>query len=238
MELSQAKWTKELGKEFLKYLEEFKRNPEKQQWEQNIINTKYKCLAILSKDIKDITRKIAKGNFLSFLDLQLYNNFPVITIMGNLICKIKDFDIMKHYLDLYSNKVDNWANCDQLKFKITDSNKQDFLNLVDEYILSPLPFRRRIAIIILFQFIDSNINKIFTIADSLCNETEYYVNMAMSWLLCECFIKQKQQTISYLEEHKLNGFTINKMISKCCDSYRVSKEDKEFLRRFKKNSKQ
>ena len=234
MELSQAKWTKELGKEFLKYLEEFKRNPEKQKWEQNIINTKYKCLAILSKDIKDITRKIAKGNFLSFLDLQLYNNFPVITIMGNLICKIKDFDIMKHYLDLYSNKVDNWANCDQLKFKITDSNKQDFLNLVDEYILSPLPFRRRIAIIILFQFIDSNINKIFTIADSLFNETEYYVNMAMSWLLCECFIKQKQQTISYLEEHKLNGFTINKMISKCCDSYRISKEDKEFLKQFKK----
>jgi 3-methyladenine DNA glycosylase AlkD len=238
MELSQAKWTKELGKEFLKYLEEFKRNPEKQKWEQNIINTKYKCLAILSKDIKDITRKIAKGNFLSFLDLQLYNNFPVITIMGNLICKIKNFDIMKHYLDLYSNKVDNWANCDQLKFKITDSNKQDFLNLVDEYILSPLPFRRRIAIIILFQFIDSNINKIFTIADSLFNETEYYVNMAMSWLLCECFIKQKQQTISYLEEHKLNGFTINKMISKCCDSYRISEEDKEFLRQFKKNSKQ
>ena len=234
MELSQAKWTKELGKEFLKYLEGFKRNPEKQKWEQNIINTKYKCLAILSKDIKDITRKISKGNFLSFLDLQLYNNFPVITIMGNLICKIKDFDIMKHYLDLYSNKVDNWANCDQLKFKITDSNKQDFLNLVDEYIKSPLPFRRRIAIIILFQFIDSNINKIFTIADSLFNETEYYVNMAMSWLLCECFIKQKQQTISYLEEHKLNDFTINKMISKCCDSYRISKEDKEFLRQFKK----
>ena len=234
MELSQAKWTKELGKEFLKYLEEFKRNPEKQQWEQNIVNTKYKCLAILSKDIKDITRKIAKGNFLSFLDLQLHNNFPAITIMGNLICKIQDFKTMKYYLDLYSAKVDNWANCDQLKFKITDSNKQDFLNLVDEYIKSPLPFRRRIAIIIVFQFIDSNINKIFTIADSLFNETEYYVNMAMAWLLCECFIKQKQQTISYLAEHKLNGFTINKMISKCCDSYRISKEDKEFLRQFKK----
>ena len=119
MELSQAKWTKELGKEFLKYLEEFKRNPKKQQWEQNIVNTKYKCLAILSKDIQSITKEIAKGNFISFLDLQLYNNFPAITVIGNLICKIQDFKIMKHYLDMYSEKVDNWANCDQLKFKIT-----------------------------------------------------------------------------------------------------------------------
>ena len=76
---------------------------------------------------------------------------------------------------------------------------------------------------------------IFNEADNLFNETEYYVNMAMAWLLCECFIKQKAKTISYLQNHKLNKFTINKMISKCCDSYRVSKEDKEYLKQFRTN---
>ena len=234
MELSQAKWTKELGKEFLKYLEEFKRNPEKQKWEQNIVNTQYNCLAILSKDIQTITKEIAKGNFISFLDLQLYHNFPAITVMGNLICKIQDFKTMKYYLDLYSAKVDNWANCDQLKFKITKDNSKQYLNLVDEYIKSPLPFRRRIAIIILFKFIDDiNIKKIFEIANSLFDEKEYYVNMAVAWLLCECFIKQREKTLHYLQQHNLNTFTINKMISKCCDSYRISKEDKTKLKEFK-----
>lgn len=235
MNLIQEQWTSELGKEFIKHLEKFKRTPDKQKWEQNIINTKYKCLAILSQDIKNISKEIAKGNYISFIDLQLYNNFPAITIMGNLICKIKNFNELKRYLDLYSERVDNWANCDQLKFKITEDNSQQFVNLIGEYISSTLPFRRRIAIIILFQFIDSNIDLIFNEADNLFNETEYYVNMAMAWLLCECFIKQKAKTISYLQNHKLNKFTINKMISKCCDSYRVSKEDKEYLKQFRTN---
>ena len=38
----------------------------------------------------------------------------------------------------------------------------------------------------------------------------------------------------YLENHNLNTFTINKAISKCRDSYRVSKEDKEVLLKYKK----
>ena len=136
MNLIQEQWTQELGKEFIKHLEKFKRTPDKQKWEQNIINTKYKCFAILSQDIKNISKEIAKGNYISFIDLQLYNNFPAITIMGNLICKIKNFNELKSYLDLYSEKVDNWANCDQLKFKITEDNSQQFINLKSEYISS------------------------------------------------------------------------------------------------------
>ena len=39
--------------------------------------------------------------------------------------------------------------------------------------------------------------------------------------------------LKYLENHKLNDFTINKTISKCRDSFRVSKEDKEFLLKYR-----
>ena len=38
----------------------------------------------------------------------------------------------------------------------------------------------------------------------------------------------------YLNKNKLNKFTINKAISKCRDSYRVTKEDKEMLLQYKK----
>ena len=57
--------------------------------------------------------------------------------------------------------------------------------------------------------------------------------MAISWLMCELIIKNREQTLEYLKHHKLNDFTINKTISKCRDSYRVSKEDKEFLLKYK-----
>jgi hypothetical protein len=54
-----------------------------------------------------------------------------------------------------------------------------------------------------------------------------------SWLFCECFIKRRDKTIEFLKNHKLNKFTINKGISKCRDSYRVSKEDKEMLMKYR-----
>jgi len=235
MNLNKNIWNQQDKQMFLKHLNKFKRSEEKCIWEKKIINTNYQCLAILSKDIKQITKGISKGNFLSFLDLQIWDNFPSITIMGNLICKIKDFNLLKHYLDIYSKKIDNWSNCDQLKFDINKNNKDDFVNLAYDYINSPLPFQRRIALIIMFKFINNeNINLVFEIANSLNAEENYYVNMANSWLLCESFIKCREQTLQFLKDHNLNNFTLNKMISKCQDSYRISGEDKALLKTYKK----
>ena len=62
----------------------------------------------------------------------------------------------------------------------------------------------------------------------------YYVNMAIAWLLCECFIKHQDITLKYLENNNLNKFTINKCISKIKDSYRVSREMKGYINKFKK----
>ena len=62
--------------------------------------------------------------------------------------------------------------------------------------------------------------------------------MAIAWLVCELMIYNRDKTLKYLEHNKLNKFTINKAISKCRDSYRVSKEDKEFILRYKYIEKQ
>lgn len=57
--------------------------------------------------------------------------------------------------------------------------------------------------------------------------------MCIAWLVCELMIYNRDKTLKYLENHNLNTFTINKAISKCRDSYRVSKEDKEVLLKYK-----
>ncbi|MPN55512.1 hypothetical protein SDC9_203196 [bioreactor metagenome] len=80
---------------------------------------------------------------------------------------------------------------------------------------------------------DLYINEIFKIMNSFYNEDEYYVNMVVAWLFAECFTKQRQKTLEFLNAHRLNKFTINKGISKCRDSFRVSKEDKEMLLKYR-----
>ena len=52
--------------------------------------------------------------------------------------------------------------------------------------------------------------------------------------ICTVYIKQKEKTLKYLEINKLNSFVINKTISKIKDSYRVTKEEKEYLNMFRK----
>lgn len=74
---------------------------------------------------------------------------------------------------------------------------------------------------------------IFELLDTFTKEDHYYVNMVNAWLLCECFIKQREPTLKYLAHHQLNQFTINKAIQKCHDSHRVSAADKAMLLRYK-----
>ena len=78
------------------------------------------------------------------------------------------------------------------------------------------------------------LKKIFNVVDKFYKEEHYYVNMIIAWLLCEAFIKNKEFTLEYLSNAKLNDFVICKTVSKCRDSFRVSIEDKEMLLEFKR----
>ena len=86
----------------------------------------------------------------------------------------------------------------------------------------------------LFEYINkSYIESIFTIIRNSFKEQEYYVNMIISWLLCECFIKEREKTINFLTSNNLNKFVLNKFISKCNDSFRIDKKDKIYLKTLK-----
>lgn len=233
MNLVKEFWTRDDKSEFLEFLKTFKRD-EKITWTKNILNTNMEVLAIKSPEINMIVKEIKKGNYLSFLDLHINEYYECVAINGKLISNIKDFQLLKKYLDIYCQEAENWAVCDLLKFNIKN-NENNFFELAKKYVDSKLPFVRRIGILILFEFINNEnyLNDIYKLLNSFNDEKEYYVNMVNAWLVCELFIKQREKTIIFLENHQLNDFTLNKAISKCRDSFRVSAEDKEFLLKFK-----
>lgn len=234
--LCKSSWTKSDIKPFENYLNSIKSTKEKCEWEKRIVNTSLDCLALGMQKIKKIINEIYKGNYLSFLDIMPWNNHAETLICGGLISKIKDFDTVSHYLEIYSQKCENWASCDTLKFGINNTNKAQYFNLSKQYIKSSKPFVRRIGFLVLFSLIkyDEYVDEIITQVLSSSNETEYYVNMCVAWLVCELYIKRKTQALALLKSKQLNTFVQNKAISKCCDSFRVSAEDKQFLKTLKK----
>lgn len=244
MQLNKESWAKEDGEAFQKYLLTFSKGEEKGAWEKRIVNTALPAIAVPCKQTDAIVRGIAKGNFLSFLDLRLWENHTNVIISGKLIGKIIEFNEMKKRLIAYDERVDNWAATDCIKFKITAENKEKFFFLALEMLKDKThTFVRRQGLIILLKLtvFPEYIGGILRAADSLESETEYYVNMANAWLLSECFARAREQTLAYLQcgvngngAPRLNAFTINKAIGKCRDSFRVSSEDKQTLLRFKK----
>lgn len=214
------------------------KGPDKAAWEKRIVNTQLPCIAVDAKIVGRIVKEIAKGNFLEFLDLNLWEHFTNTSINGSLICKIKDFEVMTTYLKAYANRIDNWASCDLLKFPVKETNKAQYYALSKEFMKSDKPFVRRMGITILFKLVDDNtyIDRIFTALNSFEKEEEYYVNMVNAWLFAECFTKQREKTLEFLKTQRLNKFTLNKGIQKCRDSFRINPQDKEMLLQYKQKN--
>lgn len=235
MNLTKNRWTVSDIPEYLSYLETLSKGKEKAEWEQRIVNTSLPCLAIPSTEIDRIAREIYKGDYISYLNLNIWNNHSATLIYGKILNKIRDYDTLTRYLVPYSERADNWSTIDCLKFKFSDTTIPKFIELSKSLIHSKHTFSRRLSLIILLKLLSvyDCTDLAFEILDSLYSESEYYVNMAGAWLLAECMTRYRDKTIEYYKIVKSNTFIVNKSISKCRDSYRVTKEDKEYLLQFK-----
>ena len=221
--------------EFQNYLYSL-RNESKQEFTRKIANTNYEVLAIPTPKLKHIAKEIAKGNFLSFLDLNITDTYENLMINGFLIAKIKNFEEFEKRLYNYGKIVDSWACCDIMKFNLNDENKFDFLKLSERFISDKHTYTRRIGVILWFSLLkfDDCFSYILNLINKLKNEKEYYVNMALGWFLSESFVKRREETLKLFETTALNTFTTNKAIQKIRESFRVSNDDKQMLLKYKK----
>ena len=78
------------------------------------------------------------------------------------------------------------------------------------------------------------LEKIFKILKNIKSE-RYYVQMAVAWALSVCLVKYYDETYKFLKNNKLSKFVLLKTISKANDSYRLTKEQKEKLKKLKKS---
>jgi 3-methyladenine DNA glycosylase AlkD len=117
-------------------------------------------------------------------------------------------------------------------------NEADFLERkVKPLLKSQKEFETRTGLVCLLDLFmgEEYLLTIYESIESLKDRDEYYVKMAIAWLLTECYIKFPNKTEVFMNRTELNNWTFNKAISKICDSYRVSIEDKDKLRKMRKS---
>ena len=77
------------------------------------------------------------------------------------------------------------------------------------------------------------IDKVLEIYNNIKNDA-YYVKMAVAWALSFCYIKFPDKTIKLFKKNQLDDFTYNKALQKIIESNRISKEEKDKIRKMKR----
>ncbi len=234
MNLQKETWSKKDYQDYIKYLKSLKDEKNK-LFMAKTVTTKYEILGIKMPIQRKIAKEIQKGNVASFLSNCQSNYYEEVMIEGFVIASLQEKDFTK-YLPSFLPKIDNWAICDGFcnTAKCIAKYKEKFLSKIEEFLNSPYEYTVRVGLVLLLNFYVEKeyIPKILSLVDKL-NREEYYINMASSWLLAECYIKEKELTLPFLEQNHLSKFVQNKTISKICDSYRVPKEDKDALKQLR-----
>lgn len=231
MDLNLTKWDKLSYKKFQKYLLTIKEERYK-EFSSKLTKTRYPILGIRIPILRKIAKEIFKGNYNSFLEYSLDATFEEVFIEGLIISNIKDEKEFFKYIDDFVNKIDDWSICDSFcnGLKIINKNLNKYFEYFTKYLDSNKEFKIRVCLIVYLNFytkkeyIDKIIENILKIKSNA-----YYVEMAISWLLAEIYLVDKEKVIQLLRSHKLNKFVNNKTISKLRDSFRVSDEDKQEL---------
>lgn len=236
MNLIYNNWNNEqLIKQYIKYLKSLKEE-NKVLRTKTIVNTKMPCLGISNTISRKIANEIKKGNLISYLDQKIFVYYETTIIYGYLIGEIKDFNLVVKYLNILLQNTDNWATVDTVPFKkIIKNNYNELYNYAKHLITIDDEFSIRMGIKIFFEYVldDEKLKEIFSLLNNFYNSNYYYVNMVIAWFISHAYIRNKQLTLNYLDNHNLNKFTINKAIQKCRDSLRVSKEEKDLLLKYK-----
>lgn len=206
------------------------------EFNKKLIFTKYSMIGIRTPMLRDIAKKISKGDIISYLDSCDFIYYEEILLFGFILSYIKDLDCFIKYFYKFIDCIDNWAVCDMCvaSMKIIKKDKEFFLTHIKSLINSKEEYYVRVGIVILLDYYldDMYIDQVFELIDSI-NREEYYINMAIAWCISICFIKYRDKTLSYLNRCKLNKFTFNKTLQKIRESKRVSVEDKILLQDMK-----
>ena len=237
MDYTLIKWNK---KNYELFIDELKKMQDEKyrEFHNKIIGAEVEVIGLRSPIVKDIAKKIAKGDWEGFLAQKKGKYYEETTLRGQVIGFAKaDKETIKKYIERYIDEIDNWGICDTFigNLKIIKKEKEYFYPLVKRMAASEAQWKIRFGLITLMScYIEKEyINEIFRICSRVKNK-EYYVQMGQAWLISTLFIKFRDETLEYLKDNSLDKWTQNKAIQKIRESFRVSEEDKELVKSLKK----
>ena len=186
---------------------------------------------VLRKFAKEFAGTSEAEAFLRQLPHRHYeeNNLHMMLITG-----IKDYEKCMEEIQRFLPCIDNWATCDYPAPKCFARHKDQVLEEAKRWISSGETYVIRYGIGMLMRlFLDEDFSSEYLEMAAAVQSQEYYVNMMIAWYFATALAKQWDATVPYIEQHKLSDWVHRKTVQKAVESYRITPEQKEYLKGFR-----
>ena len=215
----------------LKEFQEFvKANGEEKyrDFHSRLTRSNYPINGIRIPILRKYAKEIAKSKDVSAFLAQKSQCYEQCMLKGLIIThlKLSDEELFP-LLESYIGEIDDWALTDVVCGGIHRKDTA-YLDKVREYAKSSdIWFARWGIVAIMANFYDKD-EVIYELVDNLIAK-DYYVDMALAWLIQVLAVKNRQVAIALMQSDKVSGQVKKLAARKIKDSFRISKEDKEYF---------
>ena len=192
-------------------------------------------IGVRTPDLRKYAKELVKRDDVQqFLDDLPHQYFDENQLQAFILSEMKDFDRCMVEVCRFLPYVDNWATCDQMSPKVFKKHRPELLEYIKEWLKSDHTYTIRFAIGMLMEhFLDEDFDPACPEMTARIRSDEYYINMMTAWYFATALAKQYETVLPYLENRRLDPWTHNKTIQKAVESYRITDEQKAYLKELK-----
>lgn len=196
---------------------------------EKIIGVRIPKLRMLAKEMK---KEKSDEGFLNALPHE-YNEENILHAI--LISEMKDFDECVAALEKFLPFADNWSVTDAVSPSVFKKNKGALIEKIKEWLAKDEAYTVRMALGLLMRYyLDGDFKDEYLYLAASVRSEEYYVKMMQAWFFATALAKQWNSTLPLLENAELDVWVHNKTVSKACESFRITAEQKAYLKTLKR----
>lgn len=193
-------------------------------------------IGVRTPDLRKLAKELRKrediGGFLGSLP---HRWFEEDQLHAFIVSEEKDFQRCMAMTETFLPHIDNWATCDQFSPKVFAKHRDELMPYIDRWLGSEHTYTVRFAVGALMRhFLGDNFRSEYADRVAAISSDEYYINMMRAWYFAEALVKNYEDVLPYIEQRRLDKWTHNKTIQKAAESFRITDEQKQYLRTLRK----
>ena len=197
----------------------------------SVIGVRFPGMRAYARELKNDPRI---GDFLSDLPHRYYDEYQLHAVI---LSGMKDYDECIAAVNTLLPFVNNWAVCDTLKPKVFAKHKAELLSEIEKWLASGSTFTVRFGIgMLMSHFLDADFDRRYPAMVASVRSEEYYVNMMQGWYFATALAKQYEAVLPFIESNALDPVSHNMAIRKACESFRITPEQKEYLKTLRRKA--